>query len=371
MLKTKISLFHLSPIVLSVLILLSACGRSAFTPSPPASSGEKPDKVQIELMTVDNMKHSITVTDHERVQRLYDMLYSLSLMPENQSCTADMGPIYGMVFTQGEKTLVTARAEHYGCHVVAIHGENKDRQATQEFWKALDEAMTMAMPPAHPQQLAVVHTSQLGHQPEIALLTDTARVQKLYNALIQLPLVPLQDRLGDPPAPEYRLNFQDEKQQNIFSVFSPADKMISLNGDDKSRGGVYRTDPQFMQLFNDTIAAAIFKPTQPDQLELSTIGRQQSSKETITAIALMQKLYTKTFTLPTREPQRDCPSGADKQQGKGTFYSLSFSQQHLQVLNLEVYEGSCKRVAISSMEKELQPDQEFWTTFHQLIRARV
>src|SRR5262249_3510172 len=161
--------------------------------------------------------------------------------------------------------------------------------------------------------------------PQTARITSIEQAQRLYNAILALPLVPRTESCIPELLSEYQIVFQ-ATHQVIPSIISKKCNTISLEGQYQSRGGTYVMNDQFKQLFAQTLAGASFAPARPDRLSLLLEPEKgQVSQSVIADTELMQKLYTKVFLLPTSTPLPDCPSEKDKVAGKGKWYVFSFT----------------------------------------------
>ncbi len=349
-----------------LLVGLSACGLAS-GPGPASSSPPrgKPDSVSILIDEPGptQQKPVVTLTVARMVQQLYATIYALPQMPAYQACTAERGPHYTLTFRQGSKTLVTVIAMRDGCRPVSIAGEGYDRQATAAFWTQLDQAIYAATPPANVQWLAIQHLPQPGQPPRTARITAASTAQRLYHAILALPLAPQGNIYAD-SSPAYQLVFH-AADQAIPSVISQKLSLVSLEGHFQSRGGTYAMNGAFKRLLGEILAGATFAPARPDAASLTLSRGGSAGQQTrIADTALLQKLYKKVYTLQRTRAQPNCPSGADKVAGKGTFYDYSFTQWDLPILQVDVYEGSCRLIEISSTGQFLQGDQEFWNLVH-------
>lgn len=343
-----------------LLVVMSGC---SFNQGAQSGSSNKPDSVQIGV----GEEPVATLTVVNMVQKLYSTIYALPQMPKQRTCTLELGRSYNLTFRVGGKTLVMVRADRYGCRPVSITGETQDRQATatNDFWLQLDKAIFEGTPVAKPERLAVLHTLKPDQLPQTAQILSAEKVQRLYNAILALPLLPMEGRCPDEITPEYRFVFHTADQV-IPSSINKKCNTISLQGNYRSRSGNFTMNEQFKRLLDETLSGAVFAPARPDQLLLAVQPRNGASQQIkIGDAALMQAFYEKFFTLHSTHPQLDCPSGADKIAGKGTFYYFSFSQWDLPLLQISVYVGSC--MSIFDGAEILQGDQEFWDLFHQAI----
>ena len=321
------------------LAVLSSCGTNPGAGNTPAG---KPDSVSIQIDQVTGVKQVVTLTVASMAQQLYTTIYALPQMPDNLPCPADAGPQYTLTFNQGGKVLATVVAERAGCQPVSIKGESHDRRASSDFWTQLDQAIYHASPAASVLWLAVMRAPQTGQLPLTARITTTETAQRLYNAILALPLAsPDIGYLQGFPA--YQFVFHAANQE-IYSAIDTQRNLISLNGNLQSRTGLYNMNDQFKRLLDETLAAATFAPARSDAATLSIQKHDLSSQQAIKNVTFIEQIYGKFNALQPAPPPQDCPSGADKAAGKGTLYMFLFSQWSLPVLQASVYEGSCKLI---------------------------
>ncbi len=367
--KTLVLLSSL--LLVGVVISLSGCapGAGASTGSGNPPSG-KPESVRIDIDSPappgEQGQSSVTVNAASLVQRLYTTIYALPTLPAQRACTAELGPHYTLTFFQGGQTLVKVVAMRDGCRPVTISGETGDRQGTADFWTQLDQAIYEGTQPANPKQLVIAKTVDQTQPLQTAQITSAEAVQRLYDAILALPLLDKGNTCGNPAAlPDDQLLFQ-AANQSIPATIDNTCNTVTLQGGYQSRGGTYRMNEQFKHLFASTIADATFAPAQPDHftLDIQKVSGT-SGQANVTDAALMQQLYQKVFTLKPTQPQPDCPSGADKAAGKGVWYTLNFSQWGQSILQVSAYEGSCTYVARSVTGQVLQGDAAFWSLVHQ------
>lgn len=367
-------------LLLAFLVGLSGCGMNAGSQAAGPGPGGNPDSVRIEhdIPTLDPaqskrvVKRVVTLNVATQARQLYTTIFALPPMPQNIACTADGGFPYTLTFRQGTKTLATVVAARYGCRPVSIAGEPTDRQSTADFWSQLDQAIYQATPVAKPKQLALLHTLQLDRPPQVAQITSVETVQRLYDAILTLPLAPQNGNCPPESLHEYQLVFHTADQA-IPSVIDKTCNTISLEGSYQSRSGTFVMNGQFKHLFEQTLAVTPFALAHPDRLTLDLQpGSGTARQGTIADAELRQQLYTKIFALPEGKAPPNCPSGEDKVAGKGKWYTFSFTQWDLPVLmNVDAYEGSCALVSLDAgqgmgMGQILQGDGEFWDLVHRL-----
>lgn len=350
-------------VLLGLLVALSGCGRGAGT--QPGADGH-PDSVRIEIDQPWNgqEKPDITLTVTSLVQQLYTTIYALPQLPEQQGCTAELGPHYTLTFSEGNQTLVTVQAMRDGCRPVIIPGETRNRKGTPEFWAQLDQAIYQGTPPARPDLLSIAYTPNPAQAPQTARISSAETAQRLYNAILALPPHPYGYQCSTPGIPAYQLVFQTP-QQTIPAVIDPTCKTISLDGGYRTRGGVYSLNDEFNRLFAEIVAGASFAPAQPDQLALTVSTMATTShRASVGNTALMRQLFHKVLTLQPTTARPDCLQ-TDKAAGKGTWYTFSFSQWNLPILQLTAFEGSCLYVTRFVPDQTVQGDQALWDLIHQ------
>lgn len=364
----------LASLLVGLLLVLAGCGVTS-SPSGAGSSARAsgtPDSVRIAIDQVVGAQPVVTLTDVKLARQLYATLLALPPEPPDQACPADLGPHYTLTFRQGSKTLAAVLARRDGCWPVTIAGEAPDRHASQAFWTQLDQAIYVATPPARPAALAIQYTPDPTHVPQTARIPSAAVAQRLYDAILTLTRAPWDPGCADTAVPRYQFVFQAPNQL-VPALMHDACNTIELNtiglqGDSRTRSGVFVMDDQFKQLFQQIIGEATFAPASPDHLTL-TIERMLTSEhsKTINAAALTQRLFQETFRLAPMHPQPPCPTEADKSAGVGTWYMFSFSQWGLPVLQVQAYEGSCTLVELvyTSSQQVVQGDQTFWNLVHQ------
>jgi hypothetical protein len=347
-------------LLVGMVSLLNGCGTNPGSGSVPAS---KPDNVSISV-DLPPGEPVVTLSIASMVQQLYATIYALPQMPGNQACTQERGPHYTLTFRQGGKTLVTVIAMRDGCRPVSIAGETHDRQATADFWAQLDQAIYHASPPASVQWLAIMHTPQTGQPPQTARITAAATAQRLYNAILALPLAVANNAYLNGTS-GYQLVFHTA-DQDIPSAIDTQHNLVSLNGNLQTRTGSYTMNDQFKRLLEQTLAGATFSPAHPDVLSFTVEKEYVASQQVgIDDKSFIEKLYAKILALQPVQPQQGCPSEADKVAGKATWYDIRFAQWGLPVLQASAYEGSCKLIENTTTARYYQGDQEFWDLVHQ------
>lgn len=369
---TKI-LHILSPLLMmGLLIGLNGCGSAPSGSAKPPSGN--PDRVQIEVdrhTSPPLTKPVLNLTVTSMVQQLYTTIYALPQMPENIACTDELGPHYTLTFYQGQKKLTTVIAADDGCRQITLSGEQHDRTAmnNKSFWNQLDSAIYEATPTAIIGWTSLMSTPSSIQPPRTARITTASTAQRLYNAILALPIETKNNSYVNGSG-DYQMIFHT-KDQTISATVDSKQKLVTLGGQYQSRGGAYRMNDQFQQLFTKTLAGVTFKPAHPDTLFIDINTNQTSGHLTVKDLTLTQKLYSRIFTFPTAQPPPDNCTGNDKVAGKSKWHELTFLQWDLTLLRVSAYEGSCTfvtRDSDSGQSQYLQADEQFWTLLHQAIK---
>jgi hypothetical protein len=367
---TKGRHLSLSLLLMGLLIGLSSCGSAPGTAGSPP--GTRPDHVQIEIdrHLPDRQQPVVTLTVASMVQQLYATIYALPQMPEHIACTAELGPHYTLTFYQGQKKLVTVTAANDGCRQVTLSGEQHDRTAmgNTTFWDQLDNAIYAATPAAKVDWFALMPAPSRTQPAQIAQITSTSTAQRLYNAILALAPVTKNNSYLNGTS-DYQLIFHTpDPDQSAAAAIDLKQSLVALDGQYHSRGGVYRMNEQFKQLFAKVLAGVVFAPARPDSLLLNLYTSKTSGQFTVKDTQLFQKLYAQIFTFPAAQPPPDNCLGNDKVAGKQKWYELTFSQWNLTILHVTAYEASCIFVARdfdSGQSQYLQADPQYWTLLHQ------
>lgn len=130
---------------LFLFVALAGCGGSTTGTNSNTNAERKPDRVKIQVFTVDQNAASKTVTLNQagQVQQFYQTINTLPAYPKDAACTMEMGPRYILTFSQGGKQIDMVTAERYGCKKLTLD-KNDLRQGTQQFWQALDQVIARA-----------------------------------------------------------------------------------------------------------------------------------------------------------------------------------------------------------------------------------
>ena len=300
-------------------LLLGVSGCGAQYPSVNAGVGDVPESVQIAIHLVlpQGENPVVTLTNPSRVLHLYNTLLQLPDLAENSICPADMGPSYTLTFLYQGFHMLTASAERYGCETVSILGVEQERHANQVFWSELDQDISLASPAASPNQLAILHRTELDQLPETALLTSAATVEDLYQAILKLPASAQNANCSPESLHHYLLVFHSGSQA-IPAVLDQKCQTITLQGNDQSRSGTFAVTASFEQLFEQTLASATFAPAKSDRLTMEIQkGNGVTHQTAIGDPQLWQQLFTTVFALPVGVAEPNCPSEQDKVAGKG------------------------------------------------------
>ncbi|HEU0027428.1 MAG TPA: hypothetical protein VFQ25_09960 [Ktedonobacterales bacterium] len=357
-----------SLLLVGSLLGLAGCGSPATAVGGSSAALTVSFSVRIAVDRVQDGSENpaVTLTDARLAQQLYATIAALPPMPEGLACTLELGPHYTLTFQRDGETLMTALAKRDGCRSVTIAGESHDRKGTPAFWSQLDDAIHVATPPAHPVGLAIERTPDPAQASLTARIPSAEIARRLYDAILALKWLPSGPAsCEDAPILEYQLVFQTADGA-IPAVIHNACGAVDLQGGFQARGGWFVMDDQFRRLFQQIVGGAMFAPATPDHLALTVARMRVPSHQIVVADTdLMRSLYQDIFSLRPAQPELGCPSDADKLAGKGTWYTLSFSQWGLPLLQIDAYEGSCARIDFSLTQRVVQGDQTFWSLLHQ------
>ena len=377
------------PILLTVLILglvmLSACGTSASpgsiagTPvATPAATPAQPDQVRIfddepvapslgELATpTTGVQPTVTLSDVALVRQLYATIFSLPELPPDRPCTAERGPHYTLTFLQGTTTVASVVAKREGCGPVTIAGESQIREASNDFWQQLDQAILTATPPLNPDRLAVATAAHPTQAPQSAMIASAATAEQVYDAILALPRSNTALNCVAEPQPTYQLVFFQGDQALPASV-NEGCGMIEMDGGFQWRGGWFSMNDDFKKMLQGVLAGVTFAPAQPDHLEMTVSTAQVVGHyASVNKHQLMLDLYAQLFTLPGTSVQQGCPPNSDKLAGKGTHTTLVFTQWNLPLVQVDTYEGSCSSIQLNEVGMWLQGNQTFWDLLHRV-----
>ncbi|GHO76942.1 hypothetical protein KSD_47130 [Ktedonobacter sp. SOSP1-85] len=116
-------------------LLVMGCG----TPTE-AAQVPQPNKLHIVIHSVDtNTSTEKNVSSLDSVQKVYDHIRALPVIPAGQICTLMAGPTYDLTFSRNGATVLTAKADAGGCGTVKLSGKDI-RLADKELWQTLNEA---------------------------------------------------------------------------------------------------------------------------------------------------------------------------------------------------------------------------------------
>jgi hypothetical protein len=149
--------------------------------------------------------------------------------------------------------------------------------------------------------------------------------QHFYNAILALPPVTKNNGYLN-GTPDYQLIFHTADQA-VAAAVDLKRNLVGLDGEYHSRGGVYRMNEQFQQMFAKTLAGVVFTSARPDGLLLRLNTDKNGVQSTkVRDTQLIQKLYSRIFRLPAAQPPPQNCLGNDKIAGKQKWYALTFLQ---------------------------------------------
>ncbi len=360
-------------LILGLLIGFGGCGVTSNAGNDTFKPTGSPDSMSITIHTVvpqNNEQAAILIHDTSLVQHLYATIYALPPMPAQQACTADGGPSYTLTFSQGATRLVQLQADRFGCRPIYIDNPTQARQTTTDFWNQLDSIIAEGLPTPQIAWAAVKRQVSPDQPPQTARLASAQTAQQLYQAIIDLHATAQNSDPSD--SFDYEVVFHTADQA-IPALISVQHKLVRLEGNFHSHTGTYAFDNNFQQVLTNALTGETFAPAKPDAATLTVTTLQASSHATITNATQLQQLYGKILSLPTIQPQADCPSESDKLAGKFTWYY--FTQWDLPIMHIDAYAGSCQSIDIGwadaiTTNHYLQGDESFWLLLRALAGQR-
>lgn len=354
--------FFLTSLILVLLAGVTACNGYTMPTG-------KPDQVQISQILPNLTPVHVTLRVPSLAQQLYTTLFALPPEPPPRVCPANLGLVYRLTFQKAGKTLVTAVADEGGCESVSISVDPQKRELGQAFRSLLELSIYQATPPATPDWLGIVHDMGAGQLAQTAQVASTQTVQQVYNALLALPPVSLNQVLGCPPSQNFAYRFVFHAASLLLPVLvgDGACNMITLNGAYQSRGGSYTMNAPFKQLLAQTLASAVFTPARPDSLWLQKTYsiKTGGTQRLVTDEHLVQQLYSQ-IVVPAPRTGLICPLIDNN---VGVFYTLKFTQWSLFILHVEVSGGTCVLLTVGLNATTYTVGwggKTFWDLLHQM-----
>jgi hypothetical protein len=324
---------------------------------PPGATFTTPNAAPPEVM----------LTDVALVRQLYASIRALPKLPENVACPAIAGPQYTLTLLQGTTTVMTAKADKGGCGTVTIGDASRPRQATNDFWKQLDQATIAATPLMKPDRVAFATAVQPGKAPESAMVTSAATAQQLYDAILALPRTNIPSTCSGNLAPTYQIVFFSGSQTVPASIGDTCG-VVEIDGGFQWRGGRFVMNDAFRNLFQSVLSEANLAPAKPDHLSVSVNTPQTVTPSVnVSDDQVMQELYSQIFQLPETAAQPNCPPVNDKVSAQYRFTTLAITQWGLPLVRIDTYQGTCSYVEMSDTNgPRLQPNQAFWDLIDQV-----
>ncbi|GLV60881.1 hypothetical protein KDH_77000 [Dictyobacter sp. S3.2.2.5] len=374
MMKARWPLLSLSLIALICTLLATACGQSQAQQPPlplaPLRNSADLTKLQIKMLAPGNAVPEMQyVSDQKRAQQIYKAaLASPQPVPDNP-CPAIAGPRYQLVFWAGTRAAEIITADQGGCGDIFLRGGDL-RQASQNFWSFLDQAIAGAPLVRQPDHVEIVRYQGDARMPLYAKITSKAQAQALFTTISTF-LASSQSTTGlcDDQAASYDdLFFYEGEALYHVQVFSGACSQVRMFG--RPPSPFLRPTAQFVQQLNQGLTSVKFAPANPDKLEIEhapTAIRSGSGPAFTTTRdqGVIQKLYHNAANLPPWPANKDASCNT---QGTANSYDIvTFSQGGAWLTSATAFSGcatvSFGRAGIGGGYMR-QVTQEFWDLVH-------
>jgi hypothetical protein len=369
---------HLFPLALLPLVcalLSTACGQlqNQQPPKPLVALHNSADltKLQIERFEAGNAApEMLYVIEQKTAQQVYKAALASPQPAQGRACPAIAGPGYQLVFWAGTQTAEIVTADRGGCGDLFLRGGDL-RQANQDFWSFLDQAITSAPHVKQPDHLEIVRYQGNVQVPLYAKITSAKQAQKLFTALSAFLSTPpsTTGRCGDQAATYDDLFFYEGQVLLRAQVFRGNCSQVRIAG--KTTAPSLQPTEQFQQQVTQELSGVAFAPARSDTLKIEhaptsiqsgsgpdfRISRDQGA---------IQKLYHTASNLPRWPSNKD--SSCNLQGTAASYDVLTFSQGGAWLVSTTAFSG-CAAISFNRAGIEggyaSQATQEFWDLLRQ------
>ncbi|EFH85093.1 hypothetical protein [Ktedonobacter racemifer] len=372
MMRAPVHLATLALIAILCALLFTACD-----PKPLVNLHSSADltKLQIKFFEYGNTSpETLYVIKQETAQQLYKAALASPQPAPGRACPTVAGPGYQLVFWAGAQRAETIIADRGGCSDLFLRGGDL-RQANQDFWSLLDQAITSVPHVTHPDRLEIVRYQGNVQVPLYAKITSAGKVQRLFTYLSTfLSTSPSTTGLcGDQTSPYDDLFFYEGEVLLRAQVFRGDCSLVRMLG--KTTFPALRLTGQFQQQLDQELPSMTFAPARPDILEIEhapvsiqpgsgpdfRISRDQST---------IQKLYHTAYNLLPWPSNKD--SSCNLQGAEGSYDVLTFFQEGAWLVSATAF-SSCPTVSFNRAGimggYASQATQEFRDLVHQVEKS--
>ncbi|EFH84514.1 hypothetical protein [Ktedonobacter racemifer] len=372
MMRVPLHLFPLALIAILCALLFTACD-----PKPLVNLRSSADLTKLQIEIFENGKASpetLYVIKQETAQQLYKAALASPQLAPGRACPTIGGPGYQLVFWAGAQRAETVIADRSGCEDLFLRGGDL-RQANQDFWSLLDQAITSAPHVTHPDHLEIVRYQGNVQVPLYGKITSTRQVQRLFtyfSAFLSTP--PSTTGFCGDQAPTYDdLFFYEGEVLLRAQVFRGDCSQLRMAG--KTTFPALHLTEQFQQQLDQELSSMTFAPVRPDKLEIKhapTSIQPGSGPDFRISIdqSTIQKLYRTAYNLLPWPSNKD--SSCNSQGTAGSYDMLTFSQEDAWLVSATAFSG-CPTVSFNRAGIEggymSQATQEFWDLVHQVEKG--
>jgi hypothetical protein len=375
MMKASGYLFPLALLPLVCALLSTACGQlQNQQPSKPLvalRNSADLTKLQIELFKAGNAApETLYVIEQKTAQQVYKAALASPRPAQGRACPAVAGPGYQLVFWAGTQIAEIVTADRGGCGDLFLRGGDL-RQANQDFWSFLDQAISSAPHVKQPDHLEIVRYQGDMQVPLYAKMTSARQVQKLFTALTAF-LSRSQSTTGpcvNQAATYDDLFFYEGEVLLRAQVFRGDCSQVRIAG--KTTSPPLQPTEQFLHQLDQELSGVTFAPVRPDTLEIQHAptsiqsGSGPDFRISRDQVAI-QKLYNTASNLPRWPSNKD--SSCNLQGTAASYDVLTFSQGGAWLTSTTAFSG-CAAISFNRAGIEggyaSQATQEFWDLVRQ------
>jgi hypothetical protein len=360
--RARRHLFLFALITILCTLLLTACD-----PKPLVALHSSADltKLQIESFEPGNAApEMLYVIEQKTAQQVYKAALASPQPLPGRACPAVAGPGYQLVFWAGTQTAEIATADQGGCGDLFLRGGDL-RQATQDFWSVLDQAITSAPHVKQPDHVEIVRYQGNMQIPLYAKITSATQTQKLFTALTAFLSTPpsTTGRCGDQAAAYDDLFFYEGEVLLRAQVFRGTCSGLRIAGE--TSYSALQLTGQFQQQLDQELSHVKFAPVRPDKLEIEHLPATLQAGSgpdfrVSTDQNAIQKLSSTTYNLSRWPANKDSNCNS---QGTEDSSVVTFSQGGARLLSAIAFSG-CAAIILNRGGwvggYASQATQEFW-----------
>jgi hypothetical protein len=332
-------------------------------------------KLQIEIFEAGKTSpDTLYVIKQKAAQQLYKAALASPQPAPGRACPTMAGPGYQLVFWAGAQRAETVTADRGGCGDLFLRGGDF-RQANQDFWSLLDQAITSAPHVTHPDHLEIVRYQGNVQVPLYAKITSARQVQRLFTHLSAFLSTPpsITGLCGDQASTYDDLFFYEGEILLRAQVFRGDCSQVRMTR--KTTSTALHLTAQFQQQLDRELSSMTFAPVRPDTLEIehAPASIQSGSGPDFhisTDQSAIQELYHTAYNLLPWPPNKD--SSCNSQGTSDSYDVLTFSQGDAWLVSATAFSG-CAAISFNRAGIEggypKQATQKFWDLTHRVEKG--